>query len=53
MVVRVLRSAVSGATLRTRQELGPALLGAGTLALIVPDSSVTFVKKFLVKTTSA
>ena len=48
VVVRVLRRTVSGATKRTRQELGPALVGAGTLALIVPDGPVTFVKKFFV-----
>ena len=38
VIVRVLRRTVSGATKRTRQELGPALVGAGTLALIVPNS---------------
>jgi len=32
--------------MRARQELGPALVGAGTLALIVPNSPIMFVKKF-------
>ena len=48
VVVRVLRGTVGGATERTRQKLGPALVGAGTLALVVPNGSVTFVKKFFV-----
>ena len=34
---RVLRGTVGGATERTRQKLGPALVGAGTLALVVPN----------------
>jgi len=48
VVVRVLQCIVRGATKRTRQELGPALDGAGTLALVVPNGPVTFVKKFFV-----
>jgi len=36
VVVRVLRSTVGGAAERTRQKLGPALVGTGTLALVVP-----------------
>ena len=53
VVVRVLRRTVGGATERTRQKLGPALVGAGTLALVVPNSPETFVKKFLEMTASA
>ena len=48
VVARVLRSTVEGATERTRQQLSPALVGTGTLALAVPDGPVTFVKKFFV-----
>ena len=38
VVVRVRRCTISGATKRTRQELGPALVGVGILALIVSNS---------------
>ena len=48
VVVGVRRSTVRGAAERTRQKLGPALVGTGTLALVVPDGLVTFVKKFFV-----
>ena len=48
VVVRVLRCTIRGATERTRQKLGPARVGAGSLALVVPDGPVTFVKKFFV-----
>ena len=50
VVVCVFRSTVKGAAERTRQKLGPALVGTGTLALVVPDGTVTFVKKFCVVT---
>ena len=48
VVVCVLRSTIEGATERTRQKLSPALGGTGTLALVVPNSPVAFVKKFFV-----
>ena len=48
VVVCVLQSTVGGAAERTRQKLGPARVGTGTLALVVPDGLVTFVKKFFV-----
>ena len=49
MVIRVLRCTVRGATKRTPQELSPALVRAGALALlVVPNSPATFVKKFFV-----
>ena len=51
VVVRFLRITVSGATKRTLQELGSALVDAGTLARMVPNSPMTFVvKKFLIIT---
>ena len=48
VVVCVLRSTIEGATERTRQKLSPAIVGKGTLALVVPNSPATFVKKFFV-----
>ena len=48
VVVCVRRSTVGGAAERTRQKLGPALVGKRTLALVVPNGLVTFVKKFFV-----
>jgi len=48
VAVCVLRSTVGGAAERTRQKLGLARVGTGTLALVVPDGPVTLVKKFFV-----
>ena len=53
MVVRVFRSAVSGASERTRQELGSAFVDAGALALVVPNGPVAFLKEFLEMNASA
>ena len=48
MVVGVPGRTVGGAAERTRSKLRPALISAGTLALVVPDGPVTFVKELLI-----
>ena len=53
VIVLVLGSTVASAAKRLHQKLGTALIGSYTLSLVVPHSSMAFVKQFLTMTTRA